>query len=359
MPDVIVIDIMPTGSSCLAALREIQRLDDGVQVVMHSTFDDAVFHQEATCIGAAAFVSKGDAAQLVPTVERLMRKAAAGRIAESVQHLEILDLSRLEAIAVGSGMTQAAILREFRFSNATDEASMRAAAKKRDFQATASLAHRLGGSAAVLGAARLAQACAAVVHAIDAEDALWLQDAFADFHRQTATLNNYIDSLGAVDAIPDSSSATAAGGQPPCAGLSFMVVEDHDFQRSVLVRTLERMGAREVLGFNGAEAALRALDESVSGYDIMVLDLSLPGMSAIELLRTIGERSFRVCVILNSALCAAQLAEPLDAARGFGVQMLGALSKPLTVANLMPLIALYRANHAGRRADCNEEPHDD
>jgi DNA-binding NarL/FixJ family response regulator len=75
VPDVVVMDIALPDSSGIAALRELRRLHEGVQVVMHSAFDDAVFRSEAARFGADAFVSKRDWGGLVPVIRRLRRPA--------------------------------------------------------------------------------------------------------------------------------------------------------------------------------------------------------------------------------------------------------------------------------------------
>lgn len=75
MPDLVVMDIVLPDSCGLAALPELRQLHQGVQVVVHSAFDDPVFRSEAARLGAAAFVSKRDWNGLVPIIERLLPSA--------------------------------------------------------------------------------------------------------------------------------------------------------------------------------------------------------------------------------------------------------------------------------------------
>ena len=75
LPDMVVMDIVLPGGSGLAALGELRQRYEGVQVVIHSAFDDPVFRREAARLGAAAFVSKRDWGGLVPAIGRLLRVA--------------------------------------------------------------------------------------------------------------------------------------------------------------------------------------------------------------------------------------------------------------------------------------------
>jgi DNA-binding NarL/FixJ family response regulator len=75
MPAVVVMDIVLPDSNGFAVLGELRRLHEGVQVVMHSAFDDPVFRSEAQRLGAAAFVSKRDRDGVVPVIRRLRQAA--------------------------------------------------------------------------------------------------------------------------------------------------------------------------------------------------------------------------------------------------------------------------------------------
>ncbi|MBG9390621.1 response regulator [Caenimonas aquaedulcis] len=72
MPQVVVLDIMLRGMNGLEAVGRIRELDAGVQVVMHSSFDEAEFRDAAARAGATAFVSKHHPAGLLPEISRLL-----------------------------------------------------------------------------------------------------------------------------------------------------------------------------------------------------------------------------------------------------------------------------------------------
>ena len=70
--------------------------------------------------------------------------------------------------------------------------------------------------------------------------------------------------------------------------LSFLVVEDHEFQRATIVRMLNDMGAKAVHEAADGRAALELLRGLPAGVDIVVSDLEMPTMDGIELIRHLG-----------------------------------------------------------------------
>jgi CheY-like chemotaxis protein len=135
---------------------------------------------------------------------------------------------------------------------------------------------------------------------------------------------------------------TSIEPEPLCSQLRFLVVEDHEFQRSMIVQLLLTLGAQEVRAVADGAQALAALDDPWAAGAIMVLDLALPGTNGMELMQAMGAARPDVTIIVNSALPPDLLGWPLRTAIGYGVTVLGAVSKPLTEAKLAPLISAYR-----------------
>ena len=135
---------------------------------------------------------------------------------------------------------------------------------------------------------------------------------------------------------------------PEVAGLRFLVVEDHAFQRKVVVRILQRLGAADVLEAGDGHAALQCLREAGAPVHVVITDLDMPGMDGIEFLRHVGTCPRAPAVILASAMDAAMLASVQTMARAYGVDLLGVVGKPMTDQVLLPLLA--------RRRDAQAEP---
>jgi len=130
------------------------------------------------------------------------------------------------------------------------------------------------------------------------------------------------------------------------ANLHFLVAEDHDFQRSVLVRMLESRGAKSVHEAPDGHAALKIIQDPTRPIDIVISDLDMPGMDGMEFIRHLGHAGVRVSLILASALEGKLIDSVATMAKAYGVILLGVVKKPLTPAKLEPLIKLHKPAQA-------------
>jgi CheY-like chemotaxis protein len=127
----------------------------------------------------------------------------------------------------------------------------------------------------------------------------------------------------------------------PIAELSFLAVEDHEFQRNVLLRILAGLGATKVLAAVDGAAALKIVKALDPPVDIVISDLDMPGMDGVEFMRHLGEAGIPVSIILASALGSSLLASVEMTTRAYGVRILGVIEKPVTPAKLEALIKLH------------------
>lgn len=136
----------------------------------------------------------------------------------------------------------------------------------------------------------------------------------------------------------------------PCSNLRFLVVEDHEFQREGMVQLLRTLGAQAVYSADDGRAALQVIRDPDRPVDIVVSDLSMPGMDGMELVRHLSETGARVSLILASALEPTLLASVASMARAYKVRLLGVMGKPPTAGKLVPLVELHRAWETGSAA---------
>lgn len=106
-------------------------------------------------------------------------------------------------------------------------------------------------------------------------------------------------------------------------------------------RCSRRQPVRGVHGFADGASALVAARE-IRSRAVLVLDLAMPDLSGMEVMRIAGQERLPVSVIMNSALGEDLLRWPLQTARSYGATVLGADCKPLTAAKLAPLLAQHR-----------------
>jgi CheY-like chemotaxis protein len=130
---------------------------------------------------------------------------------------------------------------------------------------------------------------------------------------------------------------------PFCRDLSFLVVEDHEIQRKVVSRLLTTLGAARVHEAPDGPSALKLAAEPDLHVDIVVSDLSMPGMNGLQVAEALGRTRPGVSLILFSALGARMLQTSSGLAAATQVRLLGSVTKPLTRATLAPLIEAHRS----------------
>lgn len=252
---------------------------------------------------------------------------------------EALDATRLADVLRGTGLAAADFLGQFRHSTELDAAQLHAAAGAGDLALVQRLAHRIEGASKVIGARPLATACSVLGAAARSGRTAGVHPALAALLACKQDLYLVLDAREPEGAAPCAPVNVQIAGdrQPICAGRVFLVVEDHEFQRGVILRLLRQLGALEAHGFADGTAAVAAA-RCRTAPAILVLDLAMPGPSGMEVVRTVVQEQLPLSVIINSARSQELLQEPLQTARSWGADMLGAVSKPLTAAKLAPLL---------------------
>ncbi len=142
------------------------------------------------------------------------------------------------------------------------------------------------------------------------------------------------------------------------ADCTVMVVEDHEFQRRTTLQILANLGAGELLEAADGEGALALLGADPRP-DIVVCDLDMPGMDGVEFLRHVSELRAGTAIVIASGLDDSVLRSAEATARGYGLEVLGAIRKPLTARRLLQAVGLHRPAAAGsapRAPAAGEDP---
>ena len=128
------------------------------------------------------------------------------------------------------------------------------------------------------------------------------------------------------------------------SSLRLLVVEDHDFQRSIAVSQLRQLGADGVLeARDGAEALTKLRPDFADrgAVDVMICDLDMPGMDGVELIRHVATERLVRSVILLSGLDTTLIASVQNMARAHGIPVLGIIEKPVSLQKLSNLLARF------------------
>ena len=143
----------------------------------------------------------------------------------------------------------------------------------------------------------------------------------------------------------------------PMTDLAFLVAEDHDFQRRTLVKMLRSMGARTVYEAADGRTALDIFRDPERPVDIIISDLDMPEMDGMEFIRHVGETGAQASLILSSALERSLVASVETMTRAYGINLLGAVDKPVTTQKLALVVGGYRPPGAkAKRAPLEQMP---
>jgi CheY-like chemotaxis protein len=124
--------------------------------------------------------------------------------------------------------------------------------------------------------------------------------------------------------------------------LSFLVVEDHEFQRKTVVQILNDMHARMVHAATDGRSALALMQSLPKPVDVVVTDIAMPKMDGIEFIKNVGLNWPGTSLIVASALEPELRSAAAVAAATYGLNVLAIIGKPVTPHNLAAAIAKYR-----------------
>ncbi len=126
------------------------------------------------------------------------------------------------------------------------------------------------------------------------------------------------------------------------AQLHFLVAEGDQVQRHALADILVHLGVGRITQAPDGHTALRHFSAGITpAVDIAIIDLALPGMDALELIRRLSEAKSRMGVVVVGAQSNAVLFSVETMAAAYGINMLGAIGKPVIGGRLEALITNY------------------
>lgn len=153
-----------------------------------------------------------------------------------------------------------------------------------------------------------------------------------------------------MSAADNANQTTAAVIDP--ARLRVLVVDDMKLMRDMAAAMLRAQGIGTVESCDDGSTALAALDRLAAASlacDLMLLDLNMPGMDGIEVLRHLADRGYEGQIALFSAESARVLRTAETLARAHNLNILGFVEKPLTdiaIAELLRKLSLGGARAA-------------
>ena len=120
---------------------------------------------------------------------------------------------------------------------------------------------------------------------------------------------------------------------------SVLVVDDESFILETTEFILRKLGFKDVFTAASAPEALEIIENADSPIELALIDLNMPDVDGVELLRLLDEKNFKGDVVLFSAEDGRTLSMAESLAKARELSVLGAISKPLKVDELTLLLA--------------------
>ncbi|MCG7910951.1 MAG: EAL domain-containing protein [Candidatus Thiodiazotropha taylori] len=150
-----------------------------------------------------------------------------------------------------------------------------------------------------------------------------------------------------------------AGGESPDPGDftdSVLIVDDEPFVLKVTAHALESMGFAHVVNAESGQRALDLLSSTTPDVRLALVDLNMPDMDGIELLRRFDEVGYSGDILLFSGEDNQTLSMAEGLAKARRLSVLGSIGKPVQPKRLLELLA-GRRGPSPRRAKSSQASH--
>lgn len=133
--------------------------------------------------------------------------------------------------------------------------------------------------------------------------------------------------------------------------LRVLVVDDDEFTLDIAEMLLQQIGITQVERANDGSLGLVKLENAAQPFDVVLCDLQMDGMDGIEVLRHLGDAASAPAIIFLSGADERMLSSVSALGNKYGLNVLGALRKPLTA------VALAQALHRLAQTPVRTGPH--
>ncbi len=120
-----------------------------------------------------------------------------------------------------------------------------------------------------------------------------------------------------------------------------LVIDDEKFMRDFLCSVVGKVCSGNVLSVSSGQEALDIISSRDEPLDFILCDLQMPEMDGIEVIRHLADIDYSGGVILVSGEDQRILETANSIAEGRGLNLIGSLTKPVSVESLSQLLANY------------------
>ena len=113
-----------------------------------------------------------------------------------------------------------------------------------------------------------------------------------------------------------------------------LVIDDDIFMQEIIGSLLDGLGIQQWSAVAGAIEALKISEQ----FNVLILDLNMPGMDGIELLRHLAEAKYRGSIIIISGYGSRLLRSVENLGNAHKLNLIGSLGKPITPLKLAEML---------------------
>lgn len=127
--------------------------------------------------------------------------------------------------------------------------------------------------------------------------------------------------------------------------LAVTILDDDDFILDVTQSMIESIGITDVVTYTSAQQALQSLKLS-DVHQVLLCDLNMPEMDGVEVIRILGQSNFVGAIIVLSGEDSRTLQTVVNMGRAYHLRLIGALVKPVKMAELQHMFKLIKSSIA-------------
>ena len=120
-----------------------------------------------------------------------------------------------------------------------------------------------------------------------------------------------------------------------------LVIDDEEFMRDFLCTVIEKVGLGTVISASSGQAALDLIASGDETLDFIFCDLQMPEMDGVEVIRHLADMDYSGGVVLVSGEDQRILETAHGIAEMRGLNIIGSLTKPVSVESLCTLLGKY------------------
>lgn len=124
-----------------------------------------------------------------------------------------------------------------------------------------------------------------------------------------------------------------------------LIVDDSKAMLGVMRATLEELGIRKNDCVQSGEEALSLIKKNPNKYQLVFVDLNMPGIDGMEVIRVLASMRFAGGVVIISELNDKIIKLAVDVTRTQRVRLLGSINKPISAEKTFPILQKMKTLH--------------